>query len=71
MSDRSEWAIYDVRSNNRGTYYTLNVRTTGVHPSLVTVKHTDRDTWVCLTCLTREPCEHAKFAQDHAIEEAA
>lgn len=61
-----EWEVKDVRSNSTGTYYALNVLTKGVHPGIVTVKHSTRfDTFVCLTHLGADRCAHSRFVRKY------
>lgn len=75
MSDRAEWAIRSRREFRSGTYYELNVRTTGREGAgTVTVKARARPgpPYVCLTCHVNE-CQHTRFvaANDTPDSDAA
>jgi hypothetical protein len=73
---KSEWDIRETRSNSKGVYYSLNVKTKGDLLAPVTVKWSTRhDKMVCLTCLTNDQCAHAKFVrryvENHPLERIA
>jgi hypothetical protein len=76
--DNRELAVDMVMAKRNGTYYALNARSTGGQ-GVVTVKHTLRGPWVCLTCHAadkedpKEPrhtgCAHTRVTVKHLATE--
>lgn len=67
MTDRSEWTIRSRQEFRSGTYYELNVRTTGREGAgTVTVKARAKPgrPYVCLTCHSND-CAHVRFVEQH------
>lgn len=64
---RAEWAIRSRKEMRTGTYFQLNVKTSGREGAgTVTVKARAKPgpAYVCLTCHVNE-CEHTAFVADH------
>lgn len=66
------WTVLDAGANSSGVYYRLETRTKGTQVAPIVVKHSTRhNTFVCLTCVSADKCEHSAYVREYAEQQGA